>query len=154
MIITRRLEFDAGHRIPDHRSLCKHLHGHRYAIEVTVSGDITRLDGDARNGMVLDFSEVKAVMREIVVDVWDHAFLVYVQDRQIVEFLNTLPAHRTVVLDVVPTAENLAQKAFDLLAPRIAKLCNKALRLENVRLYETPNCWADAQAISRASTAT
>jgi 6-pyruvoyltetrahydropterin/6-carboxytetrahydropterin synthase len=145
VIITRRLEFDAGHRIPDHRSLCKHLHGHRYALEVTVSGDITRMDGDPRNGMVVDFSEVKAVAKECVVDVWDHAFLVYAADKPILDFLQSLPDHRTVVLDVVPTAENLAQKAFDLLADRIGALANKALRLENVRIYETPNCWADAK---------
>jgi 6-pyruvoyltetrahydropterin/6-carboxytetrahydropterin synthase len=38
MRITRRLEFDAGHRIPDHASQCRHLHGHRYALEITLSG--------------------------------------------------------------------------------------------------------------------
>ncbi|GAB2902465.1 6-carboxytetrahydropterin synthase QueD [Uliginosibacterium flavum] len=144
MIITRRLEFDAGHRIPDHRSLCRHLHGHRYALEVTVSGDITRMDGDPRNGMVLDFSEIKSLMRETIVDRWDHAFLVYQGDAQILDFLTSLPDHRTVVLDVVPTAENLAAKAFELLEPHIGELCDKALTLENVRIYETPNCWADA----------
>ncbi|KAF7599296.1 MAG: 6-carboxytetrahydropterin synthase QueD [Candidatus Dactylopiibacterium carminicum] len=144
MLITRRLEFDAGHRIPDHRSLCRHLHGHRYAIEVTVSGDITRMDGNPRNGMVVDFSEVKTVVREYIVDCWDHAFLAYEGDRQIIEFLASLPDHRTVILDIVPTAENLAAKAFSILAPRIAELCDKTLRLENVRIYETPNCWADA----------
>lgn len=145
VIITRRLEFDAGHRIPDHRSLCRHLHGHRYAIEVTVSGDITRMDGDPRNGMVVDFSEIKSLIKELVVDRWDHAFLAYQGDSAIIAFLNTLPDHRTVVLDVVPTAENLAQKAFDLLAAPISALANKALQLENVRIYETPNCWADAK---------
>lgn len=144
MIITRRLEFDSGHRIPDHRSLCRHLHGHRYAIEVTVSGDVTRMDGDPRNGMVLDFSEIKSLVRSHIVDVWDHAFLVYQGDRQILEFLQSLPDHRTVVLDVVPTAENLAAKAYAILAPHIDELCDKALSLENVRIYETPNCWADA----------
>lgn len=144
MIITRRLEFDAGHRIPDHRSLCRHLHGHRYAIEVTVSGDVTRMDGNPRNGMVVDFSEIKTLIKQLVVDQWDHAFLAYCEDTPILAFLASLPDHRTVVLDVVPTAENLAQKAFDLLAEPIAGLCDKALSLQNVRIYETPNCWADA----------
>ncbi|MDP2056292.1 MAG: 6-carboxytetrahydropterin synthase, partial [Thiobacillus sp.] len=37
MLITRRLEFDAGHRIPNHASQCRHLHGHRYALEITLS---------------------------------------------------------------------------------------------------------------------
>src|SRR5271169_6402363 len=45
MQITRRLEFDAGHRIPHHASLCKHLHGHRYAMEITLSGDIITTEG-------------------------------------------------------------------------------------------------------------
>jgi 6-pyruvoyltetrahydropterin/6-carboxytetrahydropterin synthase len=144
VLITRRLEFDAGHRIPDHRSLCRHLHGHRYAIEVTVSGDITLQDGNPRNGMVLDFSEIKAALNACIVGVWDHAFLVYRGDTELRAFLDSMPDHRTVVLDVVPTAENLAAEAFRLLAPRIAELCEKSLKLENVRLYETPNCWADA----------
>ena len=56
MRITRRLEFDAGHRIPNHDSRCRHLHGHRYAIEVTVSGDIVTAEGDAEQGMVTDFA--------------------------------------------------------------------------------------------------
>ena len=56
MLITRRLEFDAGHRIPDHRSQCRHLHGHRYALEITLAGEVIERAGDAANGMVMDFS--------------------------------------------------------------------------------------------------
>jgi 6-pyruvoyltetrahydropterin/6-carboxytetrahydropterin synthase len=145
VIITRRIEFDSGHRIPDHRSKCRHLHGHRYALEVTVRGDVTRMDGDPRNGMVVDFSEVKTLMQQYIVDQWDHAFLVYAHDTKVIDFLNSMPEHRTVVLDVVPTAENLARKAFELLEPHINELCDKALILENVRIFETPNCWADAE---------
>ncbi len=52
MLITRRLEFDAGHRIPDHKSQCRHLHGHRYAIEITLSGSVIDKAGDAANGAV------------------------------------------------------------------------------------------------------
>ncbi|MGC3963698.1 MAG: 6-carboxytetrahydropterin synthase [Rhodocyclaceae bacterium] len=144
MLITRRLEFDAGHRIPDHRSLCRHMHGHRYVLEATVAGDVTLRDGDPRNGMVVNFSEVKSVLKDYVVGVWDHAFLVYEGDTVVREMLKALPDHRTVVLSVVPTAENLAAEAFRILAPRIAELCDKRLTLENIRLYETPNCWADA----------
>ncbi|MBW7903141.1 MAG: 6-carboxytetrahydropterin synthase QueD [Rhodocyclaceae bacterium] len=144
MFITRRLEFDAGHRIPDHKSQCRHLHGHRYAIEITLSGDIIRRDGDAANGMVMDFSEVKALAKLHVVDVWDHAFLVYAGDTQVLDFLRSLPGHRTVVLDSVPTAENLAETAFRILDPVYRDTYGNHLRLERVRIYETPNCWADA----------
>lgn len=144
MRITRRLEFDAGHRIPDHASQCRHLHGHRYALEVTLSGDVIRADGSPVNGMVMDFGEVKSIAKTQVVDAWDHAFLVYRGDHTVADFLASLPGHKTVVLDVVPTAENLAALAFRILDPLYHDSYGNHLRLERVRLFETPNCWADA----------
>ncbi len=144
MLITRRLEFDAGHRIPDHKSQCRHMHGHRYAIEITLSGDVIDKQGDAANGMVMDFSQVKEIARSVLVDAWDHAFLVYAGDRAVIDFLATLPGHKTVVLDCVPTAENLAQTAFNLLDPAYRDTYGNHLSLQRIRLFETPNCWADA----------
>ena len=91
MFITRRLEFDAGHRIPDHKSQCRHLHGHRYALEITLGGNIIHQDGNAANGMVMDFSEVKALARRHLVELWDHAFLVYAGDAPVVEYLEAEP---------------------------------------------------------------
>ncbi|THF61442.1 6-carboxytetrahydropterin synthase QueD [Pseudothauera nasutitermitis] len=144
MRITRRLEFDAGHRIPDHASQCRHLHGHRYAIEVTLSGRIIDAAGQPVNGMVMDFADVKAIAKQHLVDPWDHAFLVYRGDTTVVELLAAIPGHKTVVLDVIPTAENLAHLAFAILDPLYRDSYGNDLRLERVRLYETPNCWADA----------
>src|SRR5687768_16989747 len=108
MLITRRLEFDAGHRIPSHKSKCRHLHGHRYAIEITLSGEIITEAGASEQGMVMDYSEVKRIANIALVDKWDHAFLVYSKDIRLLQFLETLEDHKTVVLDTPPTAENLA----------------------------------------------
>lgn len=144
MFITRRLEFDAGHRIPNHASQCRHLHGHRYAIEVTLSGEIICTEGAAEQGMVMDFSEVKHIANSGLVNQWDHAFLVYQGDHAVVEFLASLPEHKTVVLPVIPTAENLAAEAFRILDAAYRDTYGNQLRLERVRLYETPNNWADA----------
>ena len=143
MFITRRLEFDAGHRIPNHNSQCRHLHGHRYAIEITLSGDIIANEGTSEQGMVMDFADVKRIAREKLVDGWDHAFLAYRGDKAVCDFLASLPNHRTVILDVVPTAENLAQVAFNILELAYQDTYGNPLRLERVRLYETPNNWAD-----------
>ena len=143
MQITRRLEFDAGHRIPNHNSQCRHLHGHRYAIEITLSGEVVTTEGVSEQGMVMDFSDVKRIAKEQVVDAWDHAFIVYRNDKTVLDFLGTLLGHKTVVLDVVPTAENLARVAFDLLDGAYQDTYGNHLRLERVRLYETPNNWAD-----------
>ena len=144
MHITTRLEFDAGHRIPSHKSQCRNLHGHRYAIEITLSGDIIRQEGISENGMVMDFSDVKAIARRSVVDVWDHAFLVYRGDQVILDFLRTLPEHKTVIMETVPTAENMAAEAFRILQAEYQDTYGNHLKLERVRLYETPNSWADA----------
>jgi 6-pyruvoyltetrahydropterin/6-carboxytetrahydropterin synthase len=144
MLITRRLEFDAGHRIPSHHSKCRHLHGHRYAIEVTLSGSIITEAGAAEQGMVMDYSEVKRIANVALVDLWDHAFLVYRQDLDVLQFLQSLDDHKTVVLDTPPTAENLALTAFRILDAAYQDTYGNHLRLEQVRLFETPNCWADA----------
>jgi len=144
MQITTRLEFDAGHRIPCHKSQCKNLHGHRYAIEITLSGDIIKNERASENGMVMDFSDVKAIAKSAVVDVWDHAFLVYQHDTDVLNFLNSLPQHKTVVFPTVPTAENMAAEAFKILKTKYQDTFGNHLKLEKVRLYETPNNWADA----------
>jgi 6-pyruvoyltetrahydropterin/6-carboxytetrahydropterin synthase len=143
MQITRRLEFDAGHRIPNHASQCRHLHGHRYAIEITLSGDIITTEGLSEQGMVMDYSEVKRIAKQQLVDTWDHAFLVYRGDSAVLEFLQGLPGHKTVVLEVPPTAENLATVAFGILSPAYRDTYGNHLQLERVRIYETPNNWAD-----------
>jgi 6-pyruvoyltetrahydropterin/6-carboxytetrahydropterin synthase len=144
MLITRRLEFDAGHRIPNHASQCRHLHGHRYALEITLSGEVIRTEGAAEEGMVMDFSDVKRIANAELLDHWDHAFLVYQGDRAVVKFLASLPGHKTVVLPRVPTVENLADEAFRILDAAYRDTYGNQLRLHRVRLYETPNKWADA----------
>jgi 6-pyruvoyltetrahydropterin/6-carboxytetrahydropterin synthase len=144
MHITTRLEFDAGHRIPNHKSQCKNLHGHRYALEITLSGDIITQENTSENGMVMDFSDVKAIAKKAVVDVWDHAFLVYQHDLEVLNFLNSLPDHKTVIFPTIPTAENMVLEAFKILKARYQDTFGNHLKLEKVRLYETPNSWADA----------
>jgi len=144
MRITRRLEFDAGHRIPNHASLCRHLHGHLYAIEVTVSGDVITRSGDAEQGMIADFGRIKSLMNKHVVEPWDHAFLAYAKDQEIIGFLATIPNHRTVLFEAPPTAEHLAEAALQILMKACADTDGPRIRIEQVRIYETPNCWADA----------
>ena len=141
--ITRRLEFDSGHRIPNHDGQCRHLHGHRYAIEVTLTGEVANHPGKADDGMVLDFGDIKRLTNQYVVQLWDHAFLVAKEDEKLVAFLASMPNHKTVIMEHVPTVENLATTAFSILQPVFNKAFGGRLELSAVRLYETPNCWAD-----------
>ena len=144
LTITRKLEFDAGHRIPDHRSQCRNLHGHRYVLEITLQGDLADTEGAPDRGMVMDFADIKSLANTHLVDLWDHAFLVYEGDTSVVQFLATLPGHKTVIIDRIPTVENLAALAYDKLATVYDGHYGRDLRLVQIRLYETPNCWADA----------
>ncbi len=143
LTITRKLEFDAGHRIPDHKSQCRNLHGHRYTLEITLTGEVITAEGNSDNGMIMDFSDVKAIAKAHLVDVWDHAFLVYDKDLAVKEFLASLPNHKTVVIDRIPTVENLAAVAFGILKAAFKDRYGTGLHLHKLVLHETPNCWAE-----------
>lgn len=146
LTITRKLEFDAGHRIPDHKSQCRNLHGHRYTLEITLIGAVIEEEGSSDNGMIMDFSDVKALAKQHLVDVWDHAFLAYEKDTVVREFLASIPGHKTVLIDRIPTVENLAQTAFDILKAAYQDRYGTGLRLRKLVLHETPNCWAEITA--------
>jgi len=146
LTITRKLEFDAGHRIPDHKSQCRNLHGHRYTLEITLIGAVVEQEGRSDNGMIMDFSDIKTLAKQHLVDPWDHAFLVYEKDTVVRDFLASLPGHKTVVIARIPTVENLAQTAFELLQPAFFDRYGTGLRLQRLVLHETPNCWAEITA--------
>ena len=143
LTITRKLEFDAGHRIPDHKSQCRNLHGHRYTLEITLTGSVIDVEGSSDNGMIMDFSDVKALAKQHLVDVWDHAFLVYEKDAAVKDFLSSLPNHKTVVIDRIPTVENLAAVAWAILRAAFKDHYGTGLHLHKLVLHETPNCWAE-----------
>jgi len=143
MEITTRMEFDAGHRIPGHKSTCKNLHGHRYALEVTIKGEVIMLEQASEFGMVMDFKDAKELIKSTIVDRWDHAFIVYEKDHEVVDFLKTLRDHKTVTFPKVPTAENMALVAYETLKKVFEERYGKLIAPIKVRLYETPNNWAD-----------
>ena len=76
MEITTRMEFDSGHRIPNHKSVCKNLHGHRYAIEVTVKGEIGEQSHESDFGMVMDFKDAKNLIKKISQLIYKRNFLI------------------------------------------------------------------------------
>jgi len=138
------MEFDAGHRIPSHKSSCKNLHGHRYAIEVTVKGEIIDEEQKSDFGMVMDFKDAKELIRQTIVTPWDHAFIVYEKDHEVINFLATLKDHKTIIFPKVPTAENMALVAMENLKKIFYDNYKEAIIPIKVRLYETPNNWADS----------
>jgi 6-pyruvoyltetrahydropterin/6-carboxytetrahydropterin synthase len=114
---------------------------------VTFEGPIREANGAEDGGMVLDFGAIKSVLMSKIHDPWDHAMLVWKNDVALLEAMRVMgDNHKTVVLPCVPTAEHLAQLVFDVLDAEFNRIYGSELRLVFVRLFETPNCWADAVA--------
>lgn len=143
MLITRKIEIDMGHRIPNHLSKCRNIHGHRYVIEASIEGTLDGTVGSSSQGMVKDFGDLKAAMMEVIHDVYDHALVLWVLD----PLTKLIPQMETAVqgelaiqvVSFVPTAENLARHFFSLLS-------RHELSVASVVVWETPNCRAECRA--------
>jgi len=141
--IRRYVETDTGHRVPNHKSKCRHLHGHRYRFEAEIEGDVVSVEGVSDEGMLMDFSDVSKILTEKVHDVVDHAFVVYQGDKEALAALEMMnDDHRTVIVDFIPTAENLAKWAFEQVEPHIKSVYGNKLRLVAMHVRETPKSTA------------
>ena len=133
--ITRKLEFDAGHRVMGHEGKCASVHGHRYVVEVTVEAE--QLD---EIGRVVDFSVIKELVGGWVDAHWDHGYIARTDD-PIVPALKAEDSKLFLMPDGMnPTAENMVEIVVTIAS---AFLEGHGLSVVKVRLYETPNCWAE-----------
>jgi len=136
MDITIRVEWDMGHRLPNHGGLCRNLHGHRYAAEVTLRGPVIADPGAPDEGMVVDFGPVKGHVRHLLKG-YDHMFLIYSGDDFLPQLLR-VPG--VVPVPWIPTAENIAAALLKQLRTDMVTGAD----VVRLRLYETPTSWADA----------
>ncbi len=137
--IRRYVETDTGHRVPNHKSKCKHIHGHRYRFEAEIEGDVVKQKGVSEEGMLMDFSDISEILTEHIHDVVDHAFVVYEGDELALNAVKLMgDDHRTVVVDFIPTAENLARWAFEQIEALISTAYGNRLRLVAMHVRETP----------------
>ena len=141
--IRRFVETDTGHRVPNHKSKCRHFHGHRYRFEAEIEGDVVTDRGVSDEGMLIDFSDVSVILTKYIHDIIDHAFVVYDGDDEGRAALSLLKNdHRTYVVPFIPTAENLAKWAFEQVKPHIKSSYGNKLRLVAMHVRETPKSWA------------
>ena len=142
--ISRRFEFDAGHRVMRHESKCANLHGHRYVAEVSVQSP--QLDS---LGRVVDFGELKSLVGGWIDANWDHNVLLNSLDPLYSIWLDSGACVRQKLFgpkvpytfaNQNPTAEIMVERLFCVVYQLLA---HTPLEVTAVRLYETPNCWAD-----------
>lgn len=137
--VSRRIQFAAGHRVYGHESKCAFPHGHNYvAIFHARAPELDEL------GRVIDFGVLKQRIGAWIDQYWDHCFLVYEHDAELIRALCNLPesGQRVVTLPVNPTAENLALILLRELCPRV--LQGTGVEVFKVELWETENCKAEA----------
>lgn len=136
--ITRRLEFDAGHRVMNHESKCATLHGHRYVVEVfAVSPELDQI------GRVIDFSVLKARLGTWLDEQWDHNMIVFEKDEEVLKALSVLPRKKDPwIAPFNPTAENMAEYLLKEICPPL--FADTQIKIVKVRVHETPNCYAEA----------
>lgn len=135
--VTRRLGFDSAHRVTRHESKCRNVHGHRYEVEITVRGDLDT------SGRVVDFGVVKQVVGDWIYEALDHGYIAAPWDELAVGPERVgLKVYRMPEHLGEPTAENIAVLVAGE-AQRLLDGVKAGLSVVAVRVYETPNCWAD-----------
>jgi 6-pyruvoyltetrahydropterin/6-carboxytetrahydropterin synthase len=136
--VTREIGIDAAHRVPDHKSKCQNVHGHRYRIEATVKGPL--IATGEQSGMVIDFGFLKDEMMEAIDGPADHAMIMYTGD-PLADKLKDV-CGKLLEVDFIPTAENLAAYWFNQLAKPIENRTQGYAWLSQVKVWETPNCFS------------
>ncbi len=135
---TRRLEFDAAHRIIEHESKCKMLHGHRYVLEASFAAK--KLDN---LGRIIDFGVAKQVLGSWIDSNLDHNTILSIKDKNLGETISKETGQKIYYLDCNPTAENIAYHLLSKICPKLFAKHN--VKCVGIRLYETPNCYVDAK---------
>ena len=132
---TRKLWFCAGHRVKGHEGKCRHLHGHNYIVYITAQASLDSI------GRVIDFGVLKQEFGSFIDDNFDHGFLVWEDDKEVIDVLKNMGEQKIFVMPTNPTAENIAQFLLD---NSDDILDNKGVEVTMVKVYETENCFAVA----------
>ena len=138
--ITKQFNFETGHALYGYDGKCKNVHGHSYKLSVTVSGSPITDNSNVEFGMVIDFSDLKKIVKEEIVDIFDHA-TVFNQNTPHIELAKELQArdHHVILVDYQPTSEMMV---IDF-AAKIKSRLPKNIDLFSLRLQETDTSFAE-----------
>lgn len=138
--ITKQFNFETGHALYGYDGKCKNVHGHSYKLSVTVIGVPISDTSHVKYGMVIDFGDLKKIVREEVVDVFDHA-TVFNQNTPHIELANELQqrGHHVILVPYQPTSENMVTD----FAEKIQKRLPQNIQLHSLKLQETETSYAE-----------
>jgi len=138
--ITKQFSFETGHALYGYDGKCKNVHGHSYKLSVTVIGQPISDSNNVKFGMVIDFSDLKKIVKEEIVDLFDHA-TVFNQNTPHVELANELKnrGHHVILVDYQPTSENMVVD----FAKKIKDRLPQSVELHSLKLQETESSFAE-----------
>ena len=135
--VTKIFEFEAAHALDCHDGKCSNIHGHSYKLHVTVLGKPNHVKGNPKDGMVIDFSDIKHIVKTMVVGPFDHALILENDSPYLTDELRK--RQKLILYDIQPTAENMV---IDMVN-RIQSKMPEDILLHNVKLYETASSFAE-----------
>lgn len=138
--ITKEFTFETGHALYGHDGKCKNIHGHSYKLSVSVLGIPVSDSNDPKFGMIMDFSDLKKIVKEEIVDRFDHA-TIFNKNTPHIDLANNLKSlgHNVVLVDYQPTSEMLVTDFADKIKNRLPK----NIKLFSLKLRETASCYAE-----------
>ena len=137
--VTKEFDFEMAHALWNYDGACKNIHGHSYRLFITLAGEPSQDSSDPKFGMVIDFKDLKKMVKKPVVDFLDHSLVVYREaDGEILETVRTM-YEKVHVVDFQPTCENLVLFIVQTIQP----LLNPGLELHSVKLFETATSFAE-----------
>ena len=137
--VTKEFHFEMAHALWNYDGACKNIHGHSYKLYITLIGDPNPDPGDHKFGMVIDFKDLKGLVKPTVVDYLDHSLLVYKQaEGPILDEVRKM-YEKVHVVDFQPTCENLVL----YIAQQVQELLPGKIKLHSVKLYETATSFAE-----------
>lgn len=136
--ITRKFNFEMAHALWNYKGACKGIHGHSYKLFVTVTGIPESDNTSAKYGMVMDFGDLKKIVEENVINVFDHTVLLYSEASTCFESMGKLLENK-IIIPYQPTCENMVTD----FAARIKGKLPDHVELHSLRLYETSTSYAE-----------
>ncbi len=138
--ITKHFDFESAHALYGYDGKCKNIHGHSYHLHVTVIGEPIDDLSNPKNGMVMDFGDLKKIVKKEIVDVFDHA-VVLNKNSPHLELAKSIEdhSHKIVLVSYQPTSERML---FDF-AEKIKALLPEKVYLHSLKLFETANSYAE-----------
>jgi len=137
--ITKVFHFEAAHALKGYHGPCRQIHGHSYELSVTLAGIPDTRKNSPTNGMVIDFSEIKKLVKKHIVDPLDHSLILPEGYPEVLPDAGSEAFGKMVVVPYQPTSENLL---IDM-ADKLKKLLPDEITLHHLKLRETATSWAE-----------